>query len=304
MSPPIGAAAPRETGRETMARARARASIIPDLLVEAHRVANNVFAGWHGRRKRGVGEDFWQFRHYVTGENMAAIDWRRSARDDSLYVRDREWQATHMIWLWADESPSMLFKSETALVAKQSRALVLAFALAELLARSGERLGWLGLTRPVLSRHAADRLGQSLAIAPPQTELPGPEGIRNFCDIVLFSDFLGPHDELAAKLQAYARLGARGHLVQIVDPVEQVFPYAGRVEFTDPETGTKLTAGSAQGLREDYAALFAAHVETVRALARGIGWTHTLHQTDQPASRALVSLHVHMSQDSWGAPQP
>ncbi|MEC9343798.1 MAG: DUF58 domain-containing protein, partial [Pseudomonadota bacterium] len=111
-----------------MARARARASLMPDLLVEAHRVANNVFAGWHGRRKRGVGEDFWQFRHYVTGENMAAIDWRRSARDDSLYVRDREWQATHMVWLWADESPSMLFKSETALVAKQSRALVLAFA--------------------------------------------------------------------------------------------------------------------------------------------------------------------------------
>ncbi|MCG6858781.1 MAG: DUF58 domain-containing protein [Salaquimonas sp.] len=282
-----------------MARARARASLIPDLLVEAHRVANNVFAGWHGRRKRGVGENFWQFRHYVTGENMATIDWRRSARDDSLYVRDREWQATHMVWLWVDESPSMLFKSTEAMVAKQSRALVLAFALAELLARSGERLGWLGLTRPVLSRRAAHNLGQALAFAPPQTELPGADGIRNFCDIVLFSDFLSDRDQLAEKLQTYARRGARGHLVQIVDPVEEVFPYAGRVEFTDPETGAKLTAGSAQGLRDDYARLFAAHIETVRALARSIGWTHTLHHTNRPALNALIALHAHLGQDAW-----
>ncbi|MCB1464358.1 MAG: DUF58 domain-containing protein [Nitratireductor sp.] len=282
-----------------MARARARASLIPDLLVEAHRVANNVFAGWHGRRKRGVGENFWQFRHYVTGENMATIDWRRSARDDSLYVRDREWQATHMVWLWVDESPSMLFRSNQAMVSKQSRALVLAFAMAELLARSGERLGWLGLTRPMLSRRAAHSLGQALAIAPPQTELPSAEGLRGYSDIVLISDFLGDQEELATKLQAYARRGARGHLVQIVDPVEEIFPYAGRVEFTDPETGTKLTAGSAQGLRDDYERLFAAHTESVRALARAIGWTHTLHRTSQPALRALVSLHVHLGQDAW-----
>ncbi|MEC9342914.1 MAG: DUF58 domain-containing protein, partial [Pseudomonadota bacterium] len=126
-----------------------------------------------------------------------------------------------------------------------------------------------------------------------------PDGIRSFSDIILISDFLGPPDELAAKLGAYARLGARGHLVQIVDPVEENFPYAGRVEFTDPESGTKLTAGSAQRLREDYAALFAAHTAALRAMARAIGWTHTLHRTNHPASRALVSLHVHLGQDRW-----
>ena len=107
----IGNLAPRYTGADILARSRARAALIPDLLVEAGRVANNVFSGWHGRRKRGIGENFWQFRHYVHGETMAAIDWRRSARDDQLYVRDREWQAAHTIWLWVDESPSMLCQS-------------------------------------------------------------------------------------------------------------------------------------------------------------------------------------------------
>ncbi len=301
MSPTIGSSAARETGRDTLARARARAALIPDLLVEARKVAGNVYAGWHGRRKRGIGEDFWQFRPYVAGENMAAIDWRRSARDDHVYVRDREWQASHMVWLWVDESPSMLFKSQQARVAKQSRSLVLAFALAELLARSGERLGWLGVSPPIVSRHAAERLGEALLIAPPQNEFPTAVEIRGHCDVILISDFLQQTDEVETKIRQFARQGARGHLVQIADPVEQLFPYSGRVEFMDPETGTKLTAGNARSLKLEYEALFGSHVARMRSLAAGLGWSHTLHRTDHLASQALTALHVHLTQDRGNA---
>ncbi|MCU0789670.1 MAG: DUF58 domain-containing protein [Nitratireductor sp.] len=279
-----------------MARARARAALIPDLLVEAQKVAGNVFAGWHGRRKRGIGEDFWQFRPYVPGENMAAIDWRRSARDDHVYVRDREWQAAHMVWLWVDESPSMLFKSQAARVSKQSRSLVVTFALAELLARSGERLGWLGVSRPIISRHAAERLGEALIAMPPQTSFPAGNEVRNYSDVVLVSDFLQPREEIEARMRSMAHRGARGHLVQVVDPAEEDFPYAGRVEFTDPETGERLTAGNAQTLRQGYGALFSSHVEDMRSLARSFGWSHTLHHTDRLASQALASLHIHLTQ--------
>lgn len=296
MSPPIGNAVARETSRDTLARARARAALIPDLLVEAKKVAGNVFAGWHGRRKRGVGEDFWQFRPYVPGENMAAIDWRRSARDDHVYVRDREWQAAHMVWLWADESPSMLYKSQTARVSKQSRSLVLAFALAELLARSGERLGWLGVTRPIVSRYAAERLGEALIAAPPQTALPGSNQIRNHCDVILISDFLQDRADLENRLRAMAYNGARGHLIQIVDPAELAFPYAGRVEFTDPETGEKLTAGNAEAMRSSYGELFTGHVAEVRATAAKLGWSHVMHATDRLASQALTAMHVNLTE--------
>jgi uncharacterized protein (DUF58 family) len=296
MNATIGSIAPRETSRETLARARARADLIPDLLVEAKKVAGNVFAGWHGRRKRGIGEDFWQFRPYVAGENMAAIDWRRSARDDHVYVRDREWQAAHMVWFWVDESASMLFKSQTAKVSKQSRSLVLAFALAELLARSGERLGWIGVSPPIVSRHAAERLGEALLAAPPQTSFPPAMEVRKHCDVIVISDFLSAHEVLEEKLRRLARQGARGHLIQIVDPAELLFPYGGRVEFVDPETGDKLVAGSAQSLQQDYAALFEAHASRIRALAASLGWSHVLHRTDHLASRALAAMHVHLTE--------
>ena len=295
----IGAIATRETGHDTMGRARARASLIPDLLVEAKRVANTVFSGWHGRRKRGIGENFWQFRPYVPGETMSRIDWRRSARDEThIYVQDKEWQAAHTVWLWVDESDSMLFKSEAAIVSKQSRALVLAFAMAELLARSGERVGWLGLTNPVLSRNAAEILAQSLILAQPQTEFPENPDLGSHSDLVIFGDFLDPVEDISENLRTLFNQGARGHVVQVIDPVEEVFPYQGRVEFRDPETGLKFTAGNAETLKSDYERELAVRTAAMQESVNTLGWSYTRHHTDRLASDALVKLHTHLNERS------
>ncbi|MEO0327342.1 MAG: DUF58 domain-containing protein [Pseudomonadota bacterium] len=294
--PAIGAIAARETGRETMERARARAELIPDLLVEARRVANSVFSGWHGRRKRGIGENFWQFRPYLPGETMSRIDWRRSARDDThIYVQDKEWQAAHTVWLWVDESPSMLFKSDPATVSKQSRALVLAFAMAELLARSGERVGWIGLTRPILSRKAAEKLAEALILGQPQTSFPEHYNLGDHSDLVLFSDFLDPIEETREHLSGLYKQGARGHVVQIIDPVEEVFPYSGRVEFHDPETKQKFTVGNAETLKAEYEREVSTRSAAMRETVNMLGWSYIRHHTDRLASEALVALHTHMS---------
>jgi uncharacterized protein (DUF58 family) len=164
---PVGQLTQPTARLDALARARQRAALLPDCLAEARRVANTVIAGWHGRRKRGIGETFWQFRPYVDGESLSRIDWRRSARDDNLYVRDREWEAAHTIWLWADQ---LAFDAvpirHVAMVSKESRALVLLLALAEILARSGERIGCPGVMEPVASRNAAERLALALSHAP------------------------------------------------------------------------------------------------------------------------------------------
>ena len=62
---------------------------LPALLVEASRVAQTVAHGIHGRRRAGPGETFWQFRHYREQRRRAAIDWRRSACSDHLFIREK-----------------------------------------------------------------------------------------------------------------------------------------------------------------------------------------------------------------------
>lgn len=294
----IGEVSTPVASNDALVRARARAALMPDLLVDARRVANNVIAGWHGRRKRGIGENFWQFRPYVDGEAISRIDWRRSARDDHLYVRDREWEAAHTVWLWADPSPSMLFKSSLAPTAKELRALVLTLALAELLSRSGERIAWPGVTDPFSARNGAERLATQLMHAPSLPARPDLLQVRRFSDVVLASDFLDPVEETIAWLDQLAGRGARAHLIEIADPAEESFPYSGRTEFADPETGDKLTAGRAETLADDYRRLYLARREELASWCKRLGWSYTVHHTDRPAAQALVTVHNAMSVDA------
>src|SRR5262245_61136470 len=92
----------------TVGEGRTLAATIPRLILEARRVAASIIHGLHGRRRAGSGENFWQYRRFVSGEAAARVDWRRSARDDHLYVREHEWEAAHTIWIWPDRSPSMI----------------------------------------------------------------------------------------------------------------------------------------------------------------------------------------------------
>ena len=293
----IGSAAPLESGTSVLDRSRERAALIPDLLIEAQRIANTVTNGWHGRRRRGTGDTFWQFRPYDQGESLTRIDWRRSARDDSIYIRDQEWEAAHTVWVWADSSPSMLFKSETAQVSKQSRALALALAMTEVLAKSGERVGWPGVTNALSSRNAAERIAGYLMMAKPDTALAFPPltQIRRRCELIVISDFLEPIDETLARINHAADQGIHGSLVQIIDPAEEHFPYTGRIEFTDPEGGNKLTFGRAETLATDYTTIFRTRRETLAEQCKRLGWNYVVHHTDRLASTALVDLHVRLS---------
>src|ERR1700685_4857600 len=103
---------------------RTLAASMPRLILEARRVAATVIHGLHARRRAGPGENFWQYRRFVSGEPAGRVDWRRSARDDHLYVREQEWEAAHTVWIWPDRSPSMAFASKQSRGSKLERALI------------------------------------------------------------------------------------------------------------------------------------------------------------------------------------
>jgi uncharacterized protein (DUF58 family) len=286
----IGNSVARASGSDLLARARARAAVLPDLLVEAQRIANIITPGWHGRKRRGIGEEFWQYRPYSAGETVARIDWRRSARDEHVYVRDLEWQAAHTVWLWADPSPSMLYKSSVATISKESRALVVVLALAEILSRSGERIAYPQVFAPTSSRHGAERLAASLFSVDALNSSPDLSAVSRHSECVYVSDFLDPVEDIIEKLEPLASRAVRVHLVEVADPAEENFPYSGRTEFVDPESGVKLTAGRADTLAAEYRQLYIARREELTRFAKSRGWSYTTTKTDGLASAALVQL--------------
>jgi len=239
---------------------------MPALLIEAQRVAHTVTHGSHGRRRAGPGETFWQFRHFDYNDSRSGIDWRRSGSSDHLFVREREWEAAHTVWLWVDLSPSMQFRSRLSNTTKESRAVVLSLALSELLARAGERVGVLG-SRPYTGRSAARRVAEVLVGDAGKTSLPPPARLSRFSECLLFSDFLEPVEETAKRIEAIAAQGVRGHLVQILDPAEETLPYEGRTEFSASEGRDRVIAGRAENLRERYRDRLGRELESVR-------WVH------------------------------
>jgi uncharacterized protein (DUF58 family) len=180
---------------------------------------------------------------------------------------------------------------------KRDRALVLAFALGELLVRGGERVAIPGLMRPTANRNVIERMAEAILHAGgPWQSLPPPitPGPRE--EVVLLSDFWNPASEIVAAVDHMAKRGPGGHLVQVVDPAEETFPYAGRIDFREPETGAHLTVGRAEMWARDYLALVASHREAIRAETSRRGWSFAIHRTDRPASELLISLHARMGE--------
>jgi uncharacterized protein (DUF58 family) len=248
----------------------------------------------HGRRRAGIGESFWQFRRYQN-EDAARIDWRQSAKSQHLYVREREWEAAQTVWFWRDGGPGMSFSSgETS---KKERAELLLLALASLLVRGGERVGFLGGgERPAASRLALIRIAHALLDGKLKVQILPPEApmVRG-STLVWLSDFLD-HGSLEA-MRAMARRGITGHLVRIVDPAEEDFPYSGRTRFESMRGKDNALFGRAESVGEAYRARFRAHGEEIADAALHLGWTVTTHRTDHAPLSALVGLHAAIGAD-------
>lgn len=290
-----------DDGRRTLALEREAVGLVelmPDILMEADRIAATVAHGIHGRRRSGPGETFWQFRQYQSGEGAHLIDWRRSAGTTTLFVREREWEAAHTIYLWPNLSASMRFKSHLSKTSKQHRALVLTLAAAELLVRGGERVALLGVTQPTASRRATQRLAHTIVAEAGtafEASLPRAERLARFSSVILVSDFLDPIDSVREAIEALGAAGAHGHLIQVLDPAEETLPYAGRTEFQSPDGSERWVADRVEGLRERYVERMLAHRAAIQEVAHRIGWSFLVHHTDRSASEPLLALMAHLS---------
>ncbi len=274
-------------------RSEAEASRLPPLLARAEHLAGTVLLGDHGRRRSGLGDDFWQYRPAQIGDSRRLIDHRRSARGDQQFVREREWQIAQSIMLWVDQGASMRFASDKNLPTKADRARLLGLSTAILLVRGGERVGLTGTTLPPRRGNAQIiRLAQAWS-EDAQTDYAPPEhrAMIPHARAVFISDFLGPLDEVELALTKAADRGVRGVLLQVLDPSEESFPYSGRTIFESVGGTARHETLKAADLRDRYLDRLAQRKDALTQLCRATGWQMGLHHTDDSAQSALLWLY-------------
>lgn len=268
--------------------ALALAGDLPGVLLDAQRLAASA-PGFHGRRRAGQGEAFWQYRDHRAEDGARLVDWRRSARGDRFYVREREREAAQTAWFWIDPDPGFNWTSEPRRPTKLYRARTLALALAILLARGGERIGALGHP-PRMGARAVDRLAIDLAQPARETAAPPRSAI------IFLSDFYAPVETWRARLAAAAGAGASGALVMVADPAEEDFPFRGRTLFQEPGSRREALLGRPESVREMYAERLETHRRAIRQLGAELGFPALLHRTDHGGAPALAMLTALVSE--------
>ena len=98
--------------------------------------------------------------------------------------------------------------------------------------------------------------------------------------------------------------GTVGHLIQVLDPAEETFPYVGRMEFIAVEGAERWIADRAEGLRDAYQARLAAHRDALSTLCRTLGWSFAVHHTDRPPTEPVLALILRLAGHDAAHPKP
>jgi len=112
---------------------------IKEIEIHTKRLLSSVMVGDSRSAKKGSGFSFDQIREYVQGDDIRFIDWKSSARMNTLLVKEYTEERSRTIYLLVDASRSMFFSSKE--FSKYDLAAHIASVLA-LIARFGkDRVG-------------------------------------------------------------------------------------------------------------------------------------------------------------------
>ncbi len=80
--------------------------------------------------------------------------------------------------------------------------------------------------------------------------------------------------------------------MQVLDPIEEAFPFDGRVIFESMAGSLRHETRKAGDLRARYTARLAERRAHLADLARTAGWQFGTHHTGEPAAAALLWLYA------------
>ena len=271
------------------------------MLAQAEHLAATVAMGFHGRRRAGHGENFWQYRQAVPGDPRSAVDWRRSGKSDQQFIREMEWEAAQTVSIWVDDSLVDGLPRRRALPgALQGRARGAPRPRGLGAADQGRRAGGADGHRRGASRapgraqlnRMALALGSDRPDDRPDYGVPPNDRMAHGSRAIFFSDFLGDVEAMKPALAHAADQGVRGCFVQVLDESEEVFPFDGRMIFESMGGTTEFETQRARALREAYATRLAERRAKIRDYARHLGWRCLFHHTSHAAAiRPALALH-------------
>jgi uncharacterized protein (DUF58 family) len=277
---------------------------IADLELVARVVVEGAVAGLHRSPFHGYSAEFSQYRPYRPGDDLKYVDWKLLARTDRIYTKQFLETTNASAQIVVDRSASMGFREREDGPSKLDYARTLAAALAYLIVRQGDAVGW-AACGDEKGAYLAPRGGQAqlravltaIARATPEGRQPIAPGLARAVErmtsrgmVLVFTDLYEPDAALASELRRAARIGHDIVLFHLVTRTEIEFPFRGDLEFVDLETGARVLSAAAR-TAGDYRRAVADHLERWRQQAAADGLEYVRVITDTPPD-AVLRAHL------------
>jgi uncharacterized protein (DUF58 family) len=271
------------------------------LEIRARHVVEGFMSGMYRSPYFGRSIEFLQHRQYTPGDDLRHVDWKVWAKQDRLYVKQFEEDASMRCTLLVDVSKSMQYGRGP--LNKYEYAATAAVSLAYLLLRQNDAVGCIAFDEGIRARTPVRSLQshltsivQTLDANPPRAKTDPGGVLRTIAEesprrglMVIVSDLLG---DVASTLRGLRLLRQRGHdvlVLHIMDDDELDFPFDGPTRFEGLELPEYLNCNP-RALREGYLAAVEKFVSTLRHGCARDAVDYELIRTSQPMDAALAAF--------------
>jgi len=226
-------------------------------LIIKKRITSN-YAGSRSSTSYGSGLIFKDFRNYVPGDDIRAIDWHIYARTEELFIKRFEEERNMTIKIIVDASASMNFGEK---LKKFEYASMIGLGFTHMALKNNERFEFSTFAEDLETFRAKKGKGQLLTILNHLNNTTA-KGRSNFGKsleeykktvssksmIILISDFLFDLEELKTVLYRYKKTEV--FVVQILDPIERNLELHGDLLLKDAESSDMLRTFLSHRLKE------------------------------------------------------
>lgn len=276
------------------------------LELKARMIVEGYVSGWHKSPYHGFSVEFAEHRDYVPGDDLRYVDWKVYGKSDRYYLKQYDEETNFACHLLVDTSESMSYQSEHSIWTKLDFARHLAAALAYLIIRQQDAAGLVTfdsavgqVLRPASTPMHLSQLcslldrasaGGESAIGPILHDLA--ERFKRRGLVVILSDFFDDPASIRLGLKHFRHRRHDVLLLQIIDPVEQDFPFQEPTLFHGLERWPDQMTDP-RALRTAYQTEFAEFLRTLQGDARDLRMDYQLLRTDQPLEQALSLVLAH-----------
>ena len=240
-------------------------------------------------KKRGIGEEFWDYREYQLGDPLGSIDWKKSSKINKILIKNNESESSKNIWFWRNESVSMNYRNSNKVEEKLYRSKMLGLILIDIFLRSGDKVGIIGSD---LSLKKGPRSFLEVATEFLSRSLKFSDSRIKKNDVVfIISDFLENPNQIKRQLLSISENIYSGILIQVLDSSELEFPFKGRNQFFDPLSGLHKIFNKSESMKIKYKEKIKSHQLKLDKICSKFGWKIFRNKTSQTYESLIMQIY-------------